>query len=801
MKKNDFTTQLVSLFFVILVEIACFYLINLIVALLSNVLLALIACNILIFTICISIIKIQKMKLYIIGLFQYALMNQLILGIMSYADFNFGIRLRYELSILIILSIFVYFFSKYFLLTNENNSSEKLKDGLFNINSWYVSIVNAILLFMFVLLLNKYGDISSLKYRSIMLLFSILGVLLLIYSGVIVIKNKKMLTKNMSGQMSIVLGILALFWNIAALSPYTLKTGFYSSICMISTLLIYNFYFVLFLYIYIRRKNSKRTFTKNSILLFIKENPFVYVVVLFGGLFLIDIKVNPIFDSALYFKYISQIPAKFNFTPIASFRALQVVNHSSGALSGYYLLGQFFSPYNQIVANIQSLIIMVIAIAGFEKILKYFYCESKYKWQRAAGAAIFAFSPTIYGASLQITSDLMIGIFLVLMISNALYGNKILTVFFAICMIFCKTPAIVIYFSFCVGMLLFTFTHDMIEEKKTIKGIIVDYWHYLIPFFSFGVWWLIMKDSIWAFENSGKVGSSIGISFDVILENILHVFAVNFYSIFYIIIVFAIILFFIKNKKLGLIIKNKKTVWIFVFITIFAGYFTFNCLFLTEFRHARYIIPLFVLNAIFVFLAVEYLFKNMTHKTVTLIIIWLLMITSTFRTYDPVLLKYFPYLKSDNQIYSMYDRTSAFSQVGTMTDIAIYNREYVYIDKLYVDFLNKVNYTDNDVTIFLDYDLWNAQLSGNPGHVSYLRTENGRKLNEFDPDHEIQAVSIKSDTIMTAADLPKNPYFIRLWHQDEELLDVIKQRYDVIEYIPINRFDYFLYAYKLKLKD
>jgi len=664
----------------------------------------------------------------------------------------------------------------------------------------YLKAINLFLFIVMITFISLYNEVLTFETQVLVLLFLLFSLSSLISIAYNLIVSNHVVSNKTLNQLCFVFALTSLFWNMAVISPYTLKSSFYSIVFLAIGLIVFNTFFVVFLYMSLKAR-KKDTFSKQDLRNFIINNPTVYTVLIFIILFSVDIKVNPIFDSALYFKYISQMPPLFDFTPQVCFKLLQVVNHCAGVLSGYYLLGLFIFPFNHVVANILSLIIMVVAIFAFERALNFFYCGDDYKWQRAFGAAIFAFSPTIYGSSLKITPDLIVALFLIMMICSALYEYKILTVFFGICMIYSKTPAIIIYGSYILGILLFQIVVSLLKKTKSVVEIIKEYWHYVIPLISFGFWYYIMKDSIWIYDSASSVRHSLGFSKDIFYELFLQVFTVNFYWMFYTIITISLFAVVLQYLKIAGVRKVKNAGWIAVFIITFVGFFLFNGLYVTTYRHARYIAPLLLLNAFFVFCAIQYLVEKKVIKRVLLLMLSLLMITSTFRTYDPVLLSMFPVMRTENQVMSMYEGTSHYPEGGLVTDVMLYNREYVMIDKLYVDFLNKVDYGKEDISIFIDYHPFHAQFSGNPGHISYIRTENGRRTFEYDPDNEIKSISVTSGEFNEMVDLPEKAYFIRLWQQDETLVDIIKQKYIIEENIDIHRGNYYLHAYKVILKD
>lgn len=632
--------------------------------------------------------------------------------------------------------------------------------------------------------------------------FGLAGIGFLFVSLSLLLKNRRSISKHISKQLCFVSFFIALFWDIASVSAYTDKTDLYSILFMALGLVIFNACFITFAVL--SCAGGEPADNRKNLPGAVRYNPYLYLVaLLYISLQLIDISVNPIFDSAIYFTELSKIARSFNFLPVGSFINLQVMNHCSGAAGAYYLLGQFLFPYNNMIMNIQTMLITTAGLFAFEKILRFFHSDDKYKLHRAIGTAIFIFSPTVFGSTLQITVDLLTGLFMVFLIYAILYDRKILTVFFGICLIYSKTPAIVLYLGIGLGLLLFKIPSYMNKDDKPFKSYMkccLDNWHYLIPCFSFFVWWFAMRNQIWGNNTPGSIVSKMGLSKSALYENVMHIFAINFYWLFYIFVFIALALAIKRCGKITDWIKNEKASGILVLVTAFIAFFGYSCMFQDGFRHPRYVIPLFMLSALFVFLAVQYVIKNRYVNIGILSAILVLSIACCYKTFDPVFLAAFPHIKNENQTLSFYEVTSPFPEDTVITDITLYNREYVYIDKLYVDFLNRVDFSEDDVAIFLDCSLWNVQFSGNPGVVSYIRTGNGRRLYDYSPDEELKAVSIKQSDFEAYEPLPDEAFFMRLWFQEERLLDVINTRYDVVEYIPIQRGNYHLHAYRVKLK-
>lgn len=432
-------------------------------------------------------------------------------------------------------------------------------------------------------------------------------------------------------------------------------------------------------------------------------------------------------DSTIYYQGIEIAKNQWKFH---NYSAYNLGAHSGYAYCFFLVIGDIIVNKFGIGGIIVNIILGVTAILAINGIV----CRTTTKishLERMLICSVFAFSPYLFGLVGEINLEYPQLCFLTWLIYAKISNKRLLQLISGLCLAFTKETGVLIFAGFYLG----TFFVEMIKNKKTlmerILGAIKSNFKFAIITGLVWIYFFIcLSSTLYSFSSnknspnldyvSGYKMDSLGVWPGFIMYKILELFVFNWNWIIWVII-FA--LFFIRLKK-G---KNENVNYDTDVKGAIGGalfMFMFTQLFFVTWTNFRYQIPFLIFE---ILILVYSLYSTLSRKNLRIIILCVIstfVIISDFFSIDPISnclftkreygngeLYYLTYfnldcLKESNdglKVTRCYDPKIDANEGKGGRDLSTYNRQRGYIGQVMKEFLEKIEYTKNDVIVIPSY--------------------------------------------------------------------------------------------------
>ncbi|WP_122642487.1 hypothetical protein [Luxibacter massiliensis] len=539
------------------------------------------------------------------------------------------------------------------------------------------------------------------EYLSDIFLLSALVYLALFFLKMI---NLKKLSLHILGQLILIFGalfgvtLLLIIFNHDNLKIYT----------SIPCLVIFEFIFVISLYLFMQKYNVNDFMHKIINLSYLK-----YYLIGFVFILLTLSQLNSLAKAdADYYLKATENAVLWNFSLDSTFSYLRLGNHASYGCSIFMLLGHIIMPSDGIGIRIINILTILITAALLPSIMRYFNSKLK-EYELFLLTVLFLFSPLVFGLITEINVDLYAMCFFIWVIHAHIHKHNLLLFVNCILMVFTKETNILILFLYGLAFLVVNIKYDRFSQVKRDKSIII--------ILTAGIIWLILTvgmGQLWSsvsgtslqYSENGKQINVFGINFPLILSKLKELFAINYMWIITLVI-FLIGTYVVintvtnKNHRNGQLFQKPI---IFAVICSYAG-FLFTNLFFITYAYYRYIqLQIFYLVLLLAYL-LKYVNKN-SIKIPMLIVFIVTTFSANYYTSDFITLKLFKTINVgkgkiittrtiaplDNSTISMEQK---ILENYYFPQSIIYNRQYLYQEQCIEKGMRKINYSKDDLIV------------------------------------------------------------------------------------------------------
>lgn len=454
---------------------------------------------------------------------------------------------------------------------------------------------------------------------------------------------------------------------------------------------------------------------------------------------------------------------------------LAIYGHIAQTFGLLMKLGTVIFGSVETAALLINIIIAMAAIVAFYGILQC-ACPKARKIEMTLATGVYAFSPYMLGLVNYLNLDYYCACFFPILIYFTLKNEWIFHVVVAILFCFTKEPAIIIYAGLCLAWFIY---HERLkwQEYHSIKINEIfctpQYWYMGL----IGALWLCTYKLLGPWS-AGEGGIALDLSYA--LDKLKVMYLMNFNWIFTFLCIFALICWrYNKSKEYGQILP-------LVIIPLFV-FTTFSCVFKTV-NHYRYNdISLFILSIIAMLYILSW--KRDLLKRLFLVAICVLMLCSSYLTFDPVSKALFPHI-STGKGYIL-----STSGNGLLGDSSIYNKQMLFLENI-VNAAIENGISHDDVILMqaqnnnpwyfdgmMDYDdmsdaITKSELWWDTKNTQRIEVENGNSipLNIF---HVMEAKDILN---VLEANLSQQTYsYITLAEGNNTVSKYIRAQYLVID--------------------
>lgn len=599
-----------------------------------------------------------------------------------------------------------------------------MQNNMFKEKMSYIAKGIYILSFLFILI----APVLSLNKLEIQanIIFGLGWGLSIVAIVLLLISNKiTEISKKTKGQLLIIYLMGNIFWNIAIFSLYENIISTNKMLVIIVTFSI-NIGFIFWLISYYRKLSLV------EIKDWFKQNYWLLIINIIFILLCVETLNNWIkLDSVSYYKYFVKMKS-WDFTT-NNIELFKLAGHNAYSYALLGMIGELLIPDNGVGVRIINFILIGISIYLFSKILEKLIPTISKK-ENVLCTILLAISPLILGTVTEINLEVGVFFFFICVVHSYYYENKILMLFFSICLVFTKENSSALYLGFLFGIIIL----EKLRLKKVyIKKISI----FLLPILILAI--VLKSGTLWMLQPTGQNNTGgfnrIGVHSIVIINRLKQMFFLN-YTWVYILIILLIFV----NKILYVKLNNFKK--FYVFIPLFFAYLSFMTyqLFYITYVLTRYI----MLNSFFILIGLAFFinkFKIEKLKIIIYISLIILTFIENFFTIDKVTLALFPNINigttniittqairrniednsiiTDNRIREQYLTTSA-----------IYNRQYSYLDDLIEKALSNINYKDTDLVIIpaIYGERTQDALIGSNNNELYFDIQSGNMLQVFE---------------------------------------------------------------------
>lgn len=412
----------------------------------------------------------------------------------------------------------------------------------------------------------------------------------------------------------------------------------------------------------------------------------------------------PIYDSGAYYSWsIAKLAPAFDFTTSNIFDYC-LAGHISVGYGLFALLGELISPFTSSGVHLINILLAQFSIFAFLKILEYIFPDYS-SIILGMACAIYAFSPYVLGMAGIINIDNP-GIYIfIIMVYCYIKKYRIGELFWAWVFVCTKEPHILYYAFYIMGIVLQNILMlnrgGRIERSfhRLSKRFITYQFYRCVPLVFWFAYYIAPGRNSWVagleglFNNNGL--HTIGFNLENTIVKLKEMMILNFNWIFVLVIIAEVIIQIKCRKKLDETFLSV----LFPILLCLIGILFFN-IFYIDYPHPRYFAlgaELVVILGIIILLSI----RKMTKKINFLLpIIVFLVIVQSYITIDPFTKLCF---KSINHTDSNVGLVTA-SRTTILDDSSIYNREYSYYSRALAEVLRQVEYNNDSVLVFPEYD-------------------------------------------------------------------------------------------------
>lgn len=293
--------------------------------------------------------------------------------------------------------------------------------------------------------------------------------------------------------------------------------------------------------------------------------------------------------------------------------------------------------------------------------------------------SIYVFSPFVLGMSSYLSMDFYCTCLVFPVLYYTVSEEWVLQILWGAVYACTKEPGIIIYGSICLCVLIADFIKNKwnVFKHSRYYGMAMVAALWLVTLMFIGIW------------NAGD--STVGADIEYTIEKIEALFILNFTWIFVVIASVGYVFMRIRGDE-GLKQIRKSVLPIF---SALLGFFVFSVLINTV-NHARYTdispICIYLLASIFIAYLADKIKEIVLYPFVSLMVI--LMLLSSYFTFDPISIALFSKLKTDNG-YLLSMTANGFY----MGDHMLYNRQGLYLEGAYSAFIEDA--LDNDYVMVI----------------------------------------------------------------------------------------------------
>lgn len=570
-------------------------------------------------------------------------------------------------------------------------------------------IIVIVCMFLALVLAFLFGKITNYMVKNYIFMTGLWGLVLL--AEIWIFLNRRTISVIQLIQFFSIAFIVALFWNLAMISKYAVKTHY---IYMIAGEILLNIFWLEQVLILLEREKI------GSLWKWIKDKwniIIIYVIFAISAIPTLNSWLG--LDGVTYYKSLRSIRG-WGFVNVF---ALQLCGHVSQGYSLFALIGEYLFPDKVIGVRIANIVLAYMAIYAFYKIIDKLF-ENISRLEKTLCTCLFAFSPMLLGMIQEINLDFAILCFFTCMVYAYLYNYEIWIIAFSVLLCFSKEPGVILYGMFIIGIL----TGRVIHQLKTNKKI------QFMALITKDIVLAAMGGELWIalyFGNSnrgwtesattvGDAGATVAgtslntfaIDWAYILVRLKQMFLINFSWLIVasaLLGVVAVLVFKKKNKKVNISLEMALAV-----IFSFAGFLIYNCFYVTWVHYRYLMVLLFFITFFYVVIYSCIKLNRVAKMTITCVLVVLVSV-SNFVTIDPLAVRNFnsystgrsgiiiPCVMSvdDNKKINVNRRELPG---GDINNAALYNFEWSYFSVAFDNMLKELDYNSNKLILIHDYE-------------------------------------------------------------------------------------------------
>ncbi len=437
---------------------------------------------------------------------------------------------------------------------------------------------------------------------------------------------------------------------------------------------------------------------------------------IFAGLVIIMIPLTdfrPLLDGNVYLSCISSaVSQPFN---IFNFRC---VDHISIAYILLLSISQYIIPHSNPLIFVTNILLATCTSAALYGILRILTRSGHF--ETCLATAIFAFSPVYVANIFEATLDFGLVSFFTIYIFFLLKRSYLVACLFAVAMSFTKETGIVLYLgSTFIYFWMFLIKNGLCwnEKIKAMRRAAI----LIIPIVLLIIYYLLLAREVppdKLFWQAGKINLiHIALNFRLtsgpMLAYFANLFVLNFSWIF---TISLLLLIFFAPRRIRLIIPVTRRAYVYFFLWnfIFSLYLITRVDFFFS-NIPRYVLVAYVLLFILFYHIQNIIIASARWRLSLLCSILLLILTSNFRTIDPISKQiYGTYAFGKHQVLNM----SRF--IGINGDAFVYNLEFTKLFYL-VNVMAQDMHIANDSLVFIgdQYIWWPVRVENNGISTKY----------------------------------------------------------------------------------
>lgn len=491
-------------------------------------------------------------------------------------------------------------------------------------------------------------------------------------------------------EYSVILALVCAFVDTALFSEQTTKNINVSTVFFIVCINIaFVFCIVWFIHNklvnwYLVKKLGKISF--KTILGFVDGHLFSFLVMFYITVRWSYLPTPPKFDSILYTEELFRACAAYDFSLRSLFEVFAIFGHPSNAIAAYMAIGQYISYGSFFLLNAQSMLLNILAAYAFYKILEYYFDKVKFRHEIVLSTFLFIFSPVVFGVSLQFDTDFSTLIFFVCLFAAYLYNKKLLFFAASFMLVFSKEFGAILYAIFVFSSFLITLWNNK-KRVKIVQTIFDNYYLFVSGIF-LGLYFLYSNQMRWRLTVPYSLPNHFWIAFK-------SVFFVNFTWLLALFSIGSILLSVIHSRKKiihQLHNSTKNYCAIIPLILASIGYLLcglcYNIYVLPRYFIAWqfYVVFTFSFTAILVF-------KDKKRRIVTLSVAAVLLFSSVFYSYDPLMRVHKGAIVGGRTMYALGENRFTIDNI-------VYNAQHARISLALDQLLQKTKITEDDCLFF-----------------------------------------------------------------------------------------------------